>query len=121
MPDRDLQHAAASINRLRELRVRPAPDRHASGTIETLRTDLQRRVRAVGGIVEAWRTVVPDELRARTVVRSFQRGVLVVETPDASSRYLVQRWLRSGGQRMLAGCSPGTINKITVKVVRQPD
>jgi len=46
---------------------------------------------------------------------------LRVPTPDASSRYLVQRWLRSGGQRMLAGCSPGTINKITVKVVRRPD
>lgn len=120
MPDRDLQHAAASINRLRELRVRPAPDRHASGTIDALRDDLQRRVRATGGIVDAWRTVVPDDLRARTLVRSFHRGVLTIETPDTSSRYLVQRWLRAGGRHMLAGCAPGTINKIAVKVVRQP-
>lgn len=121
VPDRDLQHAAASINRLRELRVRPAPDRCAARTIDTVRDDLRKRVQATGGIIEAWRTVVPDNLRDRAFLQTFQRGVLMIDTPDASTRYLLQRWLRGGGQRMLAGCSPATIKKIVVRIAAQAD
>lgn len=114
--DRDLQRAAAAIERLRGFRVRPGPDRRASGAIDALRDDLGKRVRQTGGMVEAWRAVAPDELRERTAVGGFRRGVLTIEASDGSTRYLVQRWLRAGGERMLAGCAPATVRKVRVVV-----
>lgn len=117
MQDRELKAAASSIDRLRRFRVRPTPDRHAGGMIDAVRDELGRRVRSTAGIVDAWRAVVPDELADRTVVGGFRRSVLTIETPDATTRYLVQRWLRGGGQHMLAGCAPGTIRKVIVKIV----
>ena len=121
MIDRDLQHAAAAIERLRELRVRTAPDRSVGAVIEPMRKDLGKRIKQTGGIVEAWRAAVPDQLRARATVRSFRRGVLTIETPDTSTRFLVQRWLRGGGLGMVSSCAPATINRVVVKVVPKTD
>lgn len=120
MTDPDLQHAAASIDHLRALRVRATPDLSIGTVIEPLRRDLGKRVKHNSGIIDAWRATVPDSLRARTTVRSFRRGLLTIETPDTSTRFLVQQWLRSGGEGMVAGCAPGTVNKVVVRVTSKP-
>ncbi|MDQ7014325.1 MAG: DciA family protein [Planctomycetota bacterium] len=121
MTDRDLQHAAVSLERLREHRVRPELDRSIGAVIEPMRKDLGTRFRQTGGIVDAWRAAVPDQLLARTTVRSFRRGVLTIETPDTSTRFLVHQWLRGDGLRMVSSCAPATINNVVVKVVPRTD
>ena len=73
------------------------------------------QIKQTGGMGEAWRTVAPDSFRDKARIVSFQRGVLTIETPDAGVRYLVEQWLRAGGQRMLAGCAPTTIRRVLVR------
>lgn len=116
MADRELREAAAAIERVRSLRVRPGPDRRASGAVEALRASLGRRVRETGGMVEAWRAVVPDGLGARTAVGGFKGGVVTIEVPDTGTRYLVERWLRGGGAHVFRGCAPATVRRVVVRV-----
>jgi len=115
MGDREIQHAAASIEKIRSLRVRPARDTSAAGVVGELRDKLEREIKQAGGMGEAWRTVAPDNLRDRARITSFQRGVLTIESPDAGTRYLIEQWLRGGGRQMLAGCAPGTIKRVVVR------
>ena len=115
MGEREIQRAALSIEKIRSLRVREPRDTRAAGAVGELRDRLEREVKQAGGMGEAWRTVSPDNLRDRARVVSFRRGVLTIATPDAGTRYLVERWLRGGGRQMLAGCAPGTIKKVVVR------
>lgn len=115
MGARELEQAAASIEKIRLLRVRPPRDMAAAGAVGELRAQLEKEIKETKGMGEAWRTVAPDELRGRGRVKSFQRGVLTVVVADASAGYLLKRWLRDGGERMLAGCAPGTLKRVVVK------
>lgn len=115
MGERELQAAAASIEKIRSLRVRPPRDAAAAGAVGELRDKLEREIKQTGGMGEAWRTVVPSELLAKTKLKSFARGVLTVEVADTSTRYLLERWLRGGGRQMLAGCAPVTVTRVAVR------
>ncbi|HZW08966.1 MAG TPA: DciA family protein [Phycisphaerales bacterium] len=115
MGGRDLQRAAASIEKIRSLRVRPERDLTVGPVVGELHDKLARELKQTGGMGEAWRTVVPSELGARTRLRSFQRGVLTIEAPDAATRYLLEQWLRGGGRAMLAGCAPATVRRVVIR------
>lgn len=115
MPDREISQAAAAIEKIRALRVRPPRDTSAAGAVGELRDTLERQIKQTGGMGEAWRTVAPDNLRDKARITSFQRGVLTIETPDAATRYLTEQWLRAGGRQMLATCAPATLKRITVR------
>jgi hypothetical protein len=45
------------------------------------------------------------------VVR-LARGVLTVRVPDDSTRFALDRWLRSGGQAELARRTPATLTRV---------
>lgn len=115
MSSRELERAAAAIERVRSLRVRAERDFAAAGAVGELRDKLEREIKQTGGMGEAWRTAAPSELAARTHVVSFTRGVLTVHSPDAATRYRVEQWLRGGGRQMLAGCAPATIRRVVVR------
>lgn len=115
MGERELAQAAASIEKIRGLRVREPRELLAGGAVEELRDRLAKEIKASKGMGEAWRTIAPDELRDRGRVKSFSGGVLTVLAADESAKYLIQRWLREGGERMLAGCAPETVKKVVVR------
>lgn len=115
MPDRELSQAAAAIEKIRALRVRPPGDTSAAGAVGELRDRLEREIKQTGGMGEAWRTAAPDNLRDKARITSFQRGVLIIETPDAATRYLIEQWLRAGGRQMLATCAPSTVRRVLVR------
>lgn len=115
MTEREIQRAAAAIEKVRSLRVRSPRDTAAAGAVGEVRDALEREIKQTGGMGEAWRAVAPDTLRDRARIKSLQRGVLTIETPDAGTRYLVEQWLRGGGRGMLAGCAPGTIKRVVVR------
>ncbi len=117
MGSRELERAAASIEKIRALRVREGRNLGASAAVGELHDRLDRELRQSGGMGEAWRTVVPSELAPKTRVKSFQRGILTIEVPDAPTRYLVEQWLRGGGRQMLAGCAPATIRRVAVRAI----
>ncbi len=48
--------------------------------------------------IEAWETVVTDQINDLSLVLGIRRGKLVVNVPSASARFVVDRWLKSGGQ-----------------------
>lgn len=114
MTDRELNQAAAAIEKIRALRVRPPRDTTAAGAVGELHDALERQIKQTGGMGEAWRTVAPDNLRDKARVVSFQRGVLTIETPDTGTRYLIEQWLRAGGRQMLTGCAPATLRRVVV-------
>jgi hypothetical protein len=72
-------------------------------------------VRAIGAtsktddaIGVAWIELAPANLRQRARVVSLARGVLNLRVEDASARFEVDRWLRTGGQARLArACGRG--------------
>ena len=115
MGDREIQRAAAAIEKVRSFRVRPPRETLFAGAVGELRDKLEREIKQTGAMGEAWRTVAPDTLRDKARIVSFQRGVLIIETPDAGVRYLVEQWLRGGGERMLAGCAPSTVKRVVVR------
>lgn len=115
MGEREIQQAAAAIEKVRSLRVRPPRETLAAGAVGELRDRLEREIKQTGGMGEAWRTVAPDALRDKARIASFQRGVLTIQTPDAATRFRVEQWLRAGGERMLAGCAPTTVRRVVVR------
>ncbi len=116
MGAKELEQAAASIEKIRLLRVRPPRDMAAAGVVGELRAQLEKEIKESKGMGEAWRTVAPDDLRDQGRVKSFQRGELTVVAANESVGYLIKLWLRDGGELMLAGCAPGTLKKGVVKV-----
>jgi hypothetical protein len=90
------------LRRLREHRTPRERDLTIGATVHQLERETRKRVKATGGIGAAWEALVPPGLRSRAVVVSLSRGVLTVRAADASARFGLDRFLRSGGQAALA-------------------
>lgn len=81
--------------------------------------DLQRAEKRVAGSAALWERACPPELLDRTSVVGLQRGVLTIGVRDHSTRYILDRMLRSGLETDLIRRSAVAIHK--VKLVAQPD
>jgi hypothetical protein len=94
---------------------RRAPER--SGTLDvTLSQEfagIKRLHKTFGSVAQAW-NVVPEPLAAGAVFKSLSRGVLTVSVSDASLRFELDRWLRTGGKDELARAG---MKVRTVKIV----
>ncbi len=104
----------ASLAKLRRLRVRPEPDLSLAAAVAPLQRELTKRRRSGGAAETAWERAVPGPLRAKATVLSLSRGVLTVRVPDASARFGLDRFLRSGGQDALIGTSPVAIKRVRI-------
>lgn len=111
-----MQNPAQRLKSLRERRV--FRDRTASvGPIaDALGADLKRLERRIGGVAGAWTATCPPELIRRTSVEGISRGVLTIRVDDAGTRFEIDRWLRSGGERELVKKCPTTVRKVRVTI-----
>lgn len=105
-------HESARLNRLRVLRNRAEPTWSLAAAIESEKRRMARTHRAVGGAARAWAEVIPPGLVVRTQVLRLAGGTLTVRVSDDSARFMLDRWLRSGGQAELARRTPSTLRRV---------
>ena len=106
----------AGVQRLRENRVRPERDRSLAGEMDRAIREVAQLRRATGGSAAAWSKVVPESLLKRTALEGISKGVLTVRVPDAATRFELDRFLRSGGQKQLLGESRTSIGRVRIVV-----
>lgn len=103
-----------SLARLREIRVPRSRDQTLARDLDQLAGDLAKRQRAGSGGDRAWETA-PDEIRGLGTPAGVSRGVLTIRTADSGSRFLVDRWLRSGGEAQLIRAAKVGIRRVVAK------
>ena len=111
----------AGIQRVREARVRPMRDQSLAREMDRALREAALLRRAVGGCADAWSRVVPPPLLDRTSLVGVSKGVLTVRVPDAATRFELDRFLRSGGQKSLVASCRTTLNRVRLVVSGQPD
>ncbi|QOJ00191.1 MAG: hypothetical protein HRU70_06700 [Phycisphaeraceae bacterium] len=98
---RDRGMLSRRLERVRGVRAGSA----AAGTLADAFLEMgeavARRARALSGVERAWSVVVPAAVGGRAVLRSFDRGVVMAEVGDAPSRFVLDRWLKAGGEAAL--------------------
>lgn len=75
-----------------------------------------RDERRLGNAGDAWAAVCPGELLERTRIMGLSRGALTVATPDAATRFELDRALRSGAERALIRLCSAPVRKVRVVV-----
>jgi len=108
------------LESLRRLRVHEGRDLGVSALFERTAADLKRTERSLGAAADAWRAVCPAALLDRTSVVSLNRGVLTIGTDSASTRYELDRVLRSGGERELIRSCRASVRKVKVVTASAP-
>ncbi len=118
--DMDRRTAIVGVQQARRARV-PAPRElsiaHEVDTQARLIRSVQKGLVASG---VAWERVltdcgVSDFLVSSARIRSFRRGVLTIQVRDASARYELSRFLRSGGEARVARAARVALH--TIKLV----
>lgn len=104
--------AIARLTRLRELRVREDGAARIDAALARTADELARVEKKLGGAGAAWARVCPAALAMRATPTSLSRGMLLVEVPDASARFEIDRWLRGGGEAALVAASATPIRKV---------
>jgi hypothetical protein len=90
-----------------------------SGLFASTQRELQRTEKRIAGSAALWERVCPPELIERTCVVGLQRGVLTIGVRDHSTRYVLDRMLRSGLETDLIRRSAVSIS--SVKLVARPE
>lgn len=115
-PDQESHVQSDRIERLRGYRVYKPRVRDLAGDFALMAKNLQRTKRSIGSASRAWAACCPDKLLARTAVVSMTRGVLTISADDSSTRFELDRWLRSGGEHELITSATTSIRKIKIVV-----
>lgn len=68
-----------------------------------VRLEASKSAAATQGAATAWERCAPPGIAGLCRVGAARRGVLTVAVKDAASRFVVDRWLRSGGGALLRG------------------
>jgi hypothetical protein len=108
--------AANSIARLQGFRVRARPDPTVGSEVATQLAAIEVRAKQWGGWQMAWERAVPDALQQSCRIHGYARGVLHVHARDTASRYLLDRWLRAGGEKQLRACGNSPLQRVAVTV-----
>jgi hypothetical protein len=90
-----------------------------SGLFAMTQRELQRTEKRLAGTAALWERVCPPELLERTCVVGLQRGTLTIGVRDHSTRYMIDRMLRSGLEADLIRRSAVSIS--SVKLVARPE
>lgn len=89
------------------------------GLFAATQRELKRTEKRVSGSAAVWERVCPPELLDRTSVIGFGRGVLSIGVSDHSTKYVLDRLMRSGLESELIRRSAVAVSK--VKLVVQPE
>lgn len=90
-----------------------------SGLFATTQRELKRTEKRLAGTAALWERVCPPELIERTCIVGLQRGTLTIGVRDHSTRYMLDRMLRSGLEADLIRRSAVSIS--SVKLVARPE
>jgi hypothetical protein len=108
-----------ALTRLRGFRVFPQRARTLEGDLDRTMKSLRQVTHTEQAAIEAWDTVVPDQLRDDSDAVGMDRGKLIVTIPSAAHRYKADNWLRSGGLRELQSLARVPIRSVQMKIVRK--
>jgi hypothetical protein len=118
VPHTETDLAAREIERLRALRVRRRRDTSIGEVVTRTRDHASSVERRLGRLIEAWETVVPGELAARTAITSLRGGVVHVTADSSPVAYEVNRLLREGGLTLLRSRTGAAVARVKVTVGR---
>ncbi|MEL7483306.1 MAG: DciA family protein [Planctomycetota bacterium] len=104
--------ASARLERLRARRTWNDRATPIGVSLEAIRRELAQHEKASGPALEAWTSVIPHELAARSTIVSLKRGTLTVRIPDSASRYATDRLLRAGAEIKVLKQCPRHIKRI---------
>jgi len=90
-----------------------------SGLFAATQRELKRTEKRLAGTAALWERVCPPELLERTCIVGLQRGTLTIGVRDHSTRYMLDRMLRSGLEADLIRRSAVSIS--SVKLVARPE
>jgi glycerophosphoryl diester phosphodiesterase len=114
----DPKRVAERIERLRGNRKRTEPARAITESLGRAAESLRAQQRKSSGLGAVWQTLCPTHLIDRTSVESLRRGTATIRVEDASTRFELDRWLRTGGLDDLIHASPAALRR--VKLVLGP-
>lgn len=100
------------LERLRQQRARTPRDAGVAPLLTSMADQLKRSQRAVGASAEAWLSVCPPALAQRCSILGLSRGELRIAVANAAARFEVDRWLRSGGEKLLVDSARTTIRRV---------
>lgn len=106
----------AGVARLREARVRARGDQTLAADMDRALREAGRQRRASGGCADAWAKIIPPDLIERTALEGVSRGVLTVRVPDGATRFQLDRFLRSGGQRAFVAACSASLRQVRIVV-----
>lgn len=119
-PDTPGPRAHDPLDRLRSLRTRPERARDLGQDMRQQMMTLRKVSRTESALHTAWSAAAPDHLvRACTPV-GLKAGKLEIIAPNASVRFQLDRWLRSGGQRELSALARVPIVGVRVRIGSNP-
>jgi hypothetical protein len=106
------------IDALRKGRARPDAAKSVGTEIDRLMAALHRQRGAMGGLDEIWMELGPRSAgKVIGEVRGFSPGgILTVRVGDASARYEVEVWLRSGGLDALRARTSRTLRRVRLEI-----
>jgi len=116
--DPETKAAAARLERLRGHRVWADKAEAVGVGVGVVKRELSRKVRASGSLGQSWAELAPAEFRDRAGPVGVVRGVLTIGVDDSSTRFVVDRWLRSGGQDALAKSSGVPFHKVKLVLAK---
>jgi len=109
---------ADRIERLRRHRGLPAKRGPIGRTLQREAASLERMRRREAGLGAIWERLCPPDLADRTRVLSLRRGTAAIRVADASTRFELDRWLRSGGLDALIDQAPATLCRVKLLLGR---
>jgi hypothetical protein len=110
----------AGLQRLRDARVRPPRNLSLAPDMDRAIREAASQRRSTGGCADAWSRIIPPALLAKTSLEGVSKGVLTVRVPDASTRFELDRFLRSGGQKQLVSACRANLSRVRLVVAATP-
>jgi hypothetical protein len=105
-----------SVENLRKSRVRPEREVSIAKAVASVADETRRAAKGLGNAGAAWGEVCPTNLVERTRVESLFRNVLTVTVEDTSTKYVLDRWLRDGGEAQVIRACSAAVRKVKLVV-----
>lgn len=104
------------LERLQQWRNRPLRARSIGDGVASIDRKARQLHRRVGEFVDAWHTLLPDELNEHTCVTGIRGGVVDVVVESSAISFEIDRRIREGLLDELRAACRGTIVRIKLRI-----